>query len=141
MEEKRAQAKIGSKEFQYTGQDNLFKSVNDQPLKSVRINQLFNDIANNSEVLRLLKEDPTEIGRRYSLNKNEMKALLSADLLLVKQPHHPLLKIFKNTLTFETGSTITASIQDLSKEEIIEVLKHAINDDEYAKKLKDFFRE
>ena len=68
-----------------------------------KIRSVVKRIANDSEILRELKDDPSQIARRFELSGEDAEALKRANIFLVAR----LPQAVTSTFTFTTGSTIT----------------------------------
>lgn len=107
-----------------------------------KIAKIMRTVRDEPELLEALKENPEALGDRFDLEDDELAALRSSDLLLEVRPKNPLLDV--TTYTFDTGTTITANanfpqeLEDLSKDELIQVFEHALVDDQYAKRVQRF---
>jgi hypothetical protein len=66
-------------------------------MKRDNIKKLLKGVASDSETLRLLKDDPEGLAKKYGLSEDEVKALKKAKVLIALRP---------TTYTFETGMTI-----------------------------------
>jgi hypothetical protein len=69
-------------------------------------------IKKNPAQLRTLRERPQDFAERLSLSKRQLKAISSAESLIITGGRNPLAGV--TTITFTTGSTITASPKKLS---------------------------
>lgn len=104
---------------------------------SKKVDKILKGIVKDSKDLQLLKKNPEELAKKYNLTKNDLLSLESADLLITRKPKNPLADV--TTITFTTGMTITGNIGDLDKNQLITVLERVLVDDDYAKKVKDYF--
>lgn len=104
---------------------------------SKRISDFLKGVAKDSKDLQLLKKNPAELQKKYNLTKEELRSLIGADLLVEKKPTNPFESFAgTTTYTFVTGMTMTASIDQLDKAQLIDVLKRVLTDDNYAKKVR-----
>jgi hypothetical protein len=106
-----------------------------------RLREILEAAAQESAVLRMLRESPSELAKRFELGPDEMLALRGADLLLIRLQRNPLVRNGTTTYTFDTGSTITIPprrLQELEKDHLIEILERALTDREYSRRLREF---
>jgi len=120
-----------------------------------RLREILEAAAQESAVLRMLRESPSELAKRFELGPDEMLALRGADLLLIRLQRNPLVRNGTTTYTFETGSTIGGTttytfdtgstitipprrLQELEKDHLIEILERALTDREYSRRLREF---
>jgi hypothetical protein len=113
--------------------------------------------AEKSDVLRLLRESPSELARQFDLDPEEILALRRADLLFIRLERNPLANAGTTTYTFDTGSTIGGTttytfdtgstiavgpsrLEDLDKDHLIQVLRRALTDTDYSRQLRDFLK-
>jgi hypothetical protein len=111
-------------------------------MKNSKMKEILKAVASESETLKLLKSSPEKLVKRFQLTEAELNALQSADMLVNIGGRNPL--IATTTITFTTGSTITArpprNLKDLTRDELELVLKNAILDRNYAEKLRRFLK-
>jgi hypothetical protein len=69
-----------------------------------KIKKLLKDGAAEATILRQLKNNPERLAIKYGLNDSHLRALKSANLLIV-DGHKPTSAV---TYTFNTASTVTA---------------------------------
>jgi hypothetical protein len=65
-----------------------------------KLGRLFQAMVSESEAIRLLRDDPEALAKRYDLDPRDLKALRAADSLVIT--------LRGEEVTFETGSTFTA---------------------------------
>lgn len=84
----------------------------------VRIRELVKNLSENSAALKLLKNDPAKFAEENGLNKKDTASLLKGDLLIVKHTRIKRGGNISSTLTFTTGTTITAGRAPTRKQRI-----------------------
>lgn len=73
------------------------------------IRRVLRAAANESETLRLLRDDPESLQQRFRLTPGQVASLKRADILLRLRPRRPRPgQQAGSTITFDTGTTITA---------------------------------
>lgn len=107
------------------------------------IQRLVKEISEDAKAIRVLRDDPGKLAEEYDLDPDEITALRASDLLLVRRFRNPLVANTTTTYTFTTGSTITAGqfpmhLDDLTKEQLVDITERVLIDDEYAKRVSRF---
>jgi|1185.fasta_scaffold14202_2 predicted flavoprotein YhiN len=69
--------------------------------RAAHLGRLFQAMVDESEAIRLLREDPEALAKRFHLDPRDLQALRSADRLVIT---------LRGEVTFETGSTFTARL-------------------------------
>lgn len=103
---------------------------------STKIQEMLKNLVKKPEQLVLLRESPEKLADEYKLNEDELNALKSADFLLVSRPHNPLANSSTLRITFVTGTTITAGLDFLKRDDLIRILKYAVHDADYAARVR-----
>lgn len=68
-----------------------------------KLGPLFQSIVDDSEAIRLLRDDPEALAKRFKLDPRDLVALRAADSLVIS--------LRGQEVTFETGSTFTADLR------------------------------
>jgi hypothetical protein len=132
-----------------------------------RVREIVKGIAQSENGPQLLRENPRALAETLNLKPQELVAIFSGDLQLIHNSRNPLAGTTSftfvtgstitggrtrlvhlganstTTFTFLTGSTITAVIgptrlEDLSRPELIRVLSRALEDPDFAERLRRF---
>jgi len=71
--------------------------------RAAKLGRLFQAMVNESEAIRLLRDDPEALAKRFDLDEQDLKSLRAADSLVIS--------LRGEEITFETGSTFTANLR------------------------------
>jgi hypothetical protein len=112
-----------------------------------KIRTILNDAMKDPEVFRMLRSDPAAIAKKYDLSADERERLLRSDLLLlnVDNPitHDAIARVQTTKCITIVARSRSADgdpgkLQDLSKEELVELTKHVLTDQDYAHQVRTF---
>ena len=68
-----------------------------------RLGRLFQAMVDQSDLIKLLRDDPERLAKQFDLGEKDLEALRSADGLVIA--------LMRRDITFETGSTFTARMR------------------------------
>jgi hypothetical protein len=111
---------------------------------SQNVRQILKAAAEDSELLRQLRDDPKAVAQQFQLSDAERERLERSDLLIASAVN-PLAETLGNTtttgpitITAQTPATLPRTLEELSHERLIEVTQRILIDPNYAAQVRAF---
>jgi len=117
---------------------------------SEKIRKMLTAMADDPRLLERLKSEPEAVAREFNLDSAETARLTRSDFLMVVA-HNPLIEtvsIMQTTspititkhFQFESGDPYPRTLEDLSRERLLELVQRILVEPEYANRVRTFLK-